>query len=260
VDPQALLQNYFLERILVRISQSSYKENIILKGGLLIASLIGSSNRSTMDLDATIKNYPMTKEDIEVLVKEIIVIDVGDKIEFELIYIKSIREEDEYNGFRVKIDAKFERILQHLKLDFSTGDRITPGDINYSYKSMFEEKTINIQAYNIETIIAEKYETILSRGEANTRMRDFYDLYILKVLRSGDIDFEILAPAIRNTAEMRNTTELLLFEDEIIQRVKESNELKKLWIVYSENFSYAKQIGFKDTIDAIQWIHNNTKL
>ena len=170
-----------------------------------------------------------------------------------LFNIKNIREEDEYNGYRVKIDARFERIVQHLKLDFSTGDSITPRDISYPYKALLSDEIIYIQAYNIETIIAEKYETILSRGEANTRMRDFYDLYILKTLKSEDVDFKILRKATINTATHRNSNSILSLSSEIIKRLEKSDELKRFWDSYSKVYAYANKINYSDTIDAIKW-------
>ncbi|MEA3422362.1 MAG: nucleotidyl transferase AbiEii/AbiGii toxin family protein [Bacillota bacterium] len=257
VDPQSLMQNFFLERILARIALSDYRSNIILKGGLLIASLIGSSKRSTMDIDVTVKNYPVEEDDIKKLIEDIIEIDANDGITFDFISIVSIREDDEYKGFRIKLNAKFERIVQHLKIDFSSGDKITPENIHYSYKSMFNDEIINILAYNIETIIAEKYETVLSRGDTNIRMRDFYDLYILKALKFDEIDFEILKSAISNTANKRNSSELLLHADEILQTVEESDVLMKLWDAYRETYPYANDIKFTDTVDAIKWIYRN---
>ncbi len=251
------MQNFFLERILARISLSDYRKNIILKGGLLIASLIGTSKRSTMDLDATLKYYPVEMEKVEELVREILEIYVDDNITFEFISISSIREDDDYNGFRIKVDAKFERIIQHLKIDFSTGDKITPEDIRYEYKSMFDDEMIYIQAYNLETIIAEKYETILSRGEANTRMRDFYDLYVLKALKSNEIDFTVLRAAVENTAIKRNTQDLLEFADEILHSVQESNELLRLWDAYKKTYSYANHIEYAETVESIKWIYEN---
>jgi predicted nucleotidyltransferase component of viral defense system len=155
------------------------------------------------------------------------------------------------------VDAKFERIIQHLKIDFSTGDKITPEDIRYGYKSMFDDEMIYIQAYNLETIIAEKYETVLSRGEANTRMRDFYDLYVLKTLKYAEIDFMVLRTAVENTAIKRNTQDLLEFADEIIYSVQESNELLRLWNTYRETYTYANHIEYVETVEAIKWIYDN---
>ncbi|MBK5251839.1 MAG: nucleotidyl transferase AbiEii/AbiGii toxin family protein [Peptostreptococcaceae bacterium] len=258
IDPQSLMQNFFLERILARIAQSAYRNNIILKGGLLIASLIGSSKRSTMDLDATLKNYPADEDKIVGLIKEIIDIDVNDGITFDYVGIISIREEDEYNGFRIKLNAKFERIVQHLKIDFSTGDIITPEDIHYTYKSMFCDEIINIQAYNIETIIAEKYETVIRRGEANTRMKDFYDLYVLKALKSDEIDFKILRSAVENTVLKRNSEDLISFTGEIFQGLEKSDELMRLWNAYRETYSYANHIEYAETVEAIKWIYEKT--
>lgn len=176
ISPQAVMQTYMLERLLERISISQYKNNFILKGGMLISSIIGIDSRTTMDMDTTIKGFTLEKENLTQILNEIIKIDVDDNIKFELLNIENIREDDDYGGFRVHINAVFDNMPTDLKIDVTTGDRITYREINYSYNLLLEDRAINIWSYNIETIIAEKYESIIKRSIFNTRIRDFYDV------------------------------------------------------------------------------------
>lgn len=179
IPAQAVLQNFMLERLLERISLSKYRDRLILKGGLLIASLVGISSRTTMDMDATLRGYPLSEETIRAVFSEICAIQLADEVTLVFDYMVPIREEDEYGGYRVSLTAKFEAILTPLKIDITTGDIITPDAIKYAFQSNFEDKKIEVWAYNIETILAEKVETILRRSVLNTRPRDFYDVYIM---------------------------------------------------------------------------------
>ncbi|MCH4891115.1 nucleotidyl transferase AbiEii/AbiGii toxin family protein [Acidaminobacter sp. JC074] len=243
-----------MERVLERIALSKYKDFVVLKGGFLIASFIGIMNRSTMDLDATIRDYSVSESNIRSMIEDIIVIDTKDDVTFNLIGIKNIREDDEYNGYRIHLEANFERIVQNLKLDFSTGDKITPKAIKYSYNKMFGNEKIDILTYNLETILAEKLETVLSRGVANTRMRDYYDIYVLRILKGEEVDFELFRRAFENTATKRGTIDLLNFSTEVINSIEASQVLHKLWNAYSSNYSYANNIGYNDTVSAIKWL------
>lgn len=183
ISAQLILQNYMLERFLERLSLSPYRKNYIIKGGFLIASMVGLDTRATMDMDATIKCYPVKEDTIRKMIEEILGVFVEDTITFSLNSIHEIRENDDYPGYRVSLSAKYEGMTVPLKLDITSGDKITPKEIEYSYKLMWENRSISVLAYNLSTIIAEKLETILSRADQNTRPRDYYDVYILTKLQ-----------------------------------------------------------------------------
>lgn len=254
VPAQLLMQNYFLERLLYRISKSIYKENIVLKGGLLITSIIGVERRSTMDMDTSIKNMSVNENTILEMINIIIKINGEDNIDFELLDIKEIRRIEEYYGFRVRINAKFGKIKQKLSIDISTGDILTPDKIKYFYKSLLNDSIIEIQTYNLETILSEKIETIISRGMLNTRMRDFYDVYMLWTLKKSNIDFITLVSAIKNTFLNRNSNDLLELKSEIIDQIITSSVLKELWNQYIIKNEYASEVDFNDTILCINEI------
>ena len=180
IAAQVVLQNYMFERFLDRLSNSGYRDKFVIKGGMLIAAIVGLDTRSTMDLDTTLLNYPLTEKTVEETINEICRIDMKDDVSFQLISIKPIRRDDHYGGFCVRIDAVYDMIVTPLSIDISTGDVITPSAIEYEFSGIFDEKVrIRLWGYNIETVLAEKMETILSRGIFNTRPRDFYDIYIL---------------------------------------------------------------------------------
>ena len=202
---QEVLQMFFFERFLERLSKSKYKFNFVIKGGLLISSMIGIDNRTTMDMDTTIKGVPLKAEVIRNIVSEIINVEVDDGIEFEITDISHIREEDEYENFRVHLIANFGGIKNDMKIDITTGDAITPKEIEYLYPCMFQEESLKVLAYPLETILAEKYESVIKRNISTTRMRDFYDLYNLYNLRKEDINFDILKQAIISTANRRES-------------------------------------------------------
>jgi len=254
VQPYLLMQNYFLERFLFRISKSVYKENIVLKGGLLIASIIGVERRSTMDMDTLIKNKRVDEKTILDMVSIIIEIDSEDDIKFEIFDIKEIRQIEEYYRFRVRIYTKLGKIQQTLSIDISTGDVITPDKIEYLYKTLFNDSVIEIQTYNIETILAEKIETIISRGELNTRMRDFYDVYMLWTNKRAYIDQITLVSAIKNTFLNRNSNNLMQSKNEILDQIIVSSVLKNLWNQYINKNEYARKVKFDDTIYCINEI------
>ena len=186
MSAQVVLQNYMFERFLERMSKSYYKSKFILKGGMLIAAIVGLDNRATMDMDATLKGYPLNKESLVKAINDICSIDVFDDFTFSFIKVEQIREDDEYGGYRVSIESVYDTIITLLQIDVTTGDVITPKEVLYKLKKIFDEGTINVWAYNIETVLAEKYETILRRGEFNTRPRDFYDIYILSKTQEFD--------------------------------------------------------------------------
>jgi len=247
------------EALLKRIEKSNYKDNFIIKGGFLLSSLFGVDNRTTLDLDTTLKGISLTKENIEKIIDEIINIDVDDNIEFSIFSIKDIRLEEKYSGFCVHLNANFEGLKKHLLIDITTGDVITYREINFSYKTIFDDEIINIMAYNIETIVAEKFEAILSKNIENTRMKDYYDLYIFTSLKWDKIDKEILKKAILNTCNNRESNEYLNDSDYYIDMICKNEFIKKLWNDYKNKYSYAKNISFEDTIKVIEKINDVVK-
>lgn len=249
-----LYQMFFFERILERLSVSKYKHNIILKGGLLLSSIIGDNERTTKDMDATLKSMPLKKENIQNIFEEILNIQLDDNATFEILDIKDIREEDEYGGFKINIMAKMDNMKIHLAIEITTGDIITPREIDYNYNSIFEDKKIPILAYTIETVLAEKYHTVVTRGLLNTRMKDFYDIYILISKYKDIINIENLKNAIVNTFKHRNTEIDILEIQETISDIKKDKEMNNLWENYKKNAIYAKYIKFEDLFQSINFI------
>lgn len=249
-----LYQMFFFERILERLSKSQYKHNIILKGGLLLSSIIGDDERTTKDMDATLKSMPLEKENIHSIFKEILSIDLKDDVSFEILDIKDIREEDEYGGFKVNIMATMDNLKIHLAVEITTGDKITPREINYNYNSIFENKKIPILAYTTETIIAEKYHTVVARGLLNTRMKDFYDIYIFVSRNKDIINIDNLKISIKNTFEHRKTEIDILEIQEIITDISKDKKMKNLWKNYQKNAIYAKEIKFEELFNSLKFI------
>lgn len=251
-----LIQSFMLEALLKRISISKYKDKFIIKGGLLLSSIFGVNLRSTMDLDTTIKGLPLDRITITRVVNEIISIDLKDNIKLEIENIKDIREEELYSGFNVNLKAEFDRIRTNLMIDITTGDVITYKEVQFEYKTLFDNEIVNIMTYNYETIIAEKFEAIISRNIDNTRMKDYYDLYMFVNLKWNDIDKIILRKAIFNTSKKRDTLNYIEDADKYIELINEDSKLKSLWKNYQNNYVYAKDISFEDTIDAIKVINS----
>ena len=251
VPAQAVLQNFMLERLLERISLSNYKDMVILKGGMLIASLVGIDSRTTMDMDATLRGYPLTEKAIQAALSEICAIPLEDEVILELDHIAPIREDDEYGGYRVALIAKFESINTPLKIDITTGDIITPDAIRYAFQSNFEDKKIEVWAYNIETILAEKVETILRRSVLNTRPRDYYDVYIIMKTQRRAINKNIFRTALNATAQKRTSLAALNDQDKILQSIKADATMRQRWERYCKENYYANGIGFDEVIDTI---------
>lgn len=254
VNSQILLRNYMLERLLERISVSKYRHEFILKGGMLIAAMVGIDTRSTMDMDATIKGQTVNKDNIEAILNEIVSIDIGDNIAMRLKSIEEIRDEAEYPGLRASIEVSFDGIENTLKLDMTTGDKIVPKEICYRFKLMFEERYLDVMAYNIETVLAEKIETILTRATANTRMRDFYDVYIMLTIYQELVDFELFQKALYEVAEKRGSLEMLFDKENIIADIKISQKLRKLWGAYQIKYQYAKEVEWTNIIKALEQV------
>ena len=254
VNANSLLQMCLFEGILEKISKSKYKNHIIFKGGLLISSLIGVEMRSTLDMDTTIRGLPMNEENISKILHEILEITIDADIVYRLIKLERIRKEDLYEDFCATITCRYGKINANLNIDITTGDIITPKEIQYSYEKILEEGSISILTYTIETIIAEKFETISSRNITTTRARDFYDLYMLYKLYKSKIDRNVLKEAITLTSQHRNSFSLVLQYKEIVKLFYQSDSLKNLWAKYVQNNSYAKDISFNDTISIYEEI------
>ena len=257
---QEVLQMFFFERFLERLSVSEYKYNFIIKGGLLISSMIGIDNRTTMDMDTTIKGVALKEDIIRNVISKIINTEVDDGIEFEITGISHIWEEDEYENFRVNLIAEFGKIKNDMKIDITTGDAITPKEMEYLYPCMFQNESIRVLAYPLETILAEKYESVIKRNIATTRMRDFYDLYNLYNLRKEEIDFDILKQAIISTSNRRESLSLIKEAMEIIEDIKEDYYLKELWKVYLADNLYVGDLDFLETVKIVEIIADKIAL
>ncbi len=251
IPAQVILQNYMFERLLLRLSNSDYKEKLVLKGGMLVAAIVGLDYRATMDLDTTLKNLPLTPESIKEALTTICSVSVDDGVAFEIGLISPIRDDDVYASYRVMLNSRFDTLLTPLSIDVSTGDAITPNAIKYSFSEMFnKEKSFEILAYNIETVMAEKVETILRRGVFNTRPRDFYDVYILST--SQKYDKVVFSDALKATAAHRGTTTQIADIDEILKNIAESSELRTMWAKYAKQFAYANDIQYSAIIDTVK--------
>lgn len=251
ISAQVVLQNFMFERFIERISLSEYKDNFILKGGVLISAILGLNNRSTMDMDTTIKTFSMNEGQIRKAISAICLIKVEDNLHFNLLKIEAIRKDDEYGGFRATIEANYDTIITYLSLDISTGDIITPREIQYRFPLMFQEdKYIDILAYNIETILAEKYETILRRGIFSTRLRDYYDIYVLS--KTQKYNKQIFSEAVKATSNHRETADSITEAFKIIDKIGSSLELQKMWNIYKKEYSYANSISFADIVKVLK--------
>ena len=255
VSAQSVLQTYMLERFLERISISKYKDNFILKGGMLISAMLGIDSRTTMDMDTTIKGFKLTEENISNIINEICNIKIDDEVTFEVQKIELIREDDDYGGYRITFKANYmESMPVIMKIDITTGDKITYKEIKYSFDLMLEDRKIQIWSYNLETVIAEKFESIIKRGVLGTRIRDFYDIYMLLNTQTKNIDFNTLKDAIYSTAKHRNTINIIKDWSKIIEQLNNSDIMKKQWERYQKNNFYAKEIKYEDLIESLNQI------
>ncbi len=250
IAAQVVLQNYMFERFLARLSMSDYREKFVVKGGMLIAAIVGLDTRSTMDLDTTLRNLPLTEEKVMEAVENICKITLGDDVIFEVKSIAPIRKDDRYGGFCVRLDAIYDTIVTPLSIDVSTGDVITPEAVEYEFSGIFDEEIrIKMWGYNIESVMAEKVETILSRGIFNTRPRDFYDVYILGTTQR--YNKKIFLKALEATAIHRGSREQIIDKTGIIEKLSASEELIQMWEKYRKKFSYASEIQYADVMDVL---------
>ncbi len=257
IAAQVVLQNYMFERFLVRLVQSEYQQKFVIKGGMLVAAIVGIDTRSTMDLDTTLRNLLLSESQIREAINDICNISVDDDISFNLISVTPIRQDDIYGGYRVRIDAAYDTILTPLSIDVSTGDVMTPSPIMYELHGMFDpDLHIPLWGYNIETILAEKVETILRRGVLSTRPRDFYDVYILEKTQSYQPN--LFQEALQATAEHRGSTAILQDVVAIIARLESSSELKQQWNRYRRQFLYAQHIEYEALIGSLKRVLNRS--
>jgi predicted nucleotidyltransferase component of viral defense system len=254
ISAQLVMQNYMMERLLERISISKYRSNLILKGGFLISAIVGLDTRATMDLDTTIKGFDVNHDTVRRIFQEISSIPVEDDVKFEVLSTSDIREGDEYPGIRVGIKANYPPLAVPLSVDVTTGDKITPREIEYSFKLLFDDRTIKIMAYNLETVLAEKLETVITRGIANTRPRDFYDIYILYQFRGHGCDKLVLKNALRETASKRKSILVMSNYNTVLENIAKSEQIKGFWRKYQTDFDYAKDIDFMDICKLINQI------
>lgn len=245
---QMLIRKYMMERFLARIAQSEYKNNFILKGGMLVSAIVGIEARATMDIDTTVRSLPLTKEVASSIIKEIATIDLDDGLSFNITKVEDIMEEHDYAGIRFTLEVTLEKLRDTIKIDVSTGDEITPAAIEFSYKMMFDDEKLDIWSYNLETVLAEKLETIVTRSTLNTRMRDFYDIHILWTEMQSDINLKILEQAIINVARKRGTLHLFDNLEEILADIKQSDYLKNNWNNYKEYNYYVGDLAWQDVL------------
>ena len=253
IPPQQVQQHYLIEEVLNLISKSSYRNSFIVKGGYLIGQMIGLDKRTTMDLDVTLKGTSLNRDNLLKIFEEI-VSNTTDVFSFTVDKLEPIRQDDIYGGFSIKLNATFDTLNEVIFIDVTTGDKITPREISYSMPSLFTNQTIDVWTYNLETVLAEKLETIISRGVASTRPRDRYDLFTLFKLRKNQIDFTILKRAVENTSEKRNSKELIQNWRNQVRGIETSDYQKNLWIRYQRQFKYAKDISFEESVQIINEI------
>ena len=254
VSPQLMMQDYLLERLLERLSLSTWRKSVILKGGMLIGSLVGVESRVTKDLDATIRGFTLTHESAEIAFREICSVEIDDDISFEFLRTEDIRETDDYPGIRVFLKANYAPMSVPLSVDVTTGDAITPAAVEYGYPLMFDERVIRVMAYPVETVMAEKLETVISRGVANTRPRDYYDVYKLWVTRGETIDAAVLIRALKATCEKRGSTGVVCRYEDVMDEVLADDQMAARWNAYARDYSYARGITIEQCCRAVRHI------
>lgn len=257
IQPQTVLHMYFFERFLLRLEKSPYRDNFIIKGGLLVSQIIGIARRTTLDMDTTIKGLPLTEENILKIMKEIAFEDVGDGIDFVVDMVKPIREKDEYENFKVHLTAHLGPMHLRIKIDVTTGDAITPREVEAKYHCMLDDNSISLLSYPVETLIAEKYESIIAKNIRNTRMRDFYDLYWVVKLKGSKIDKDVLKEAIVNTCTRRDSLENLENRDILISQIMQDDKLASLWEDYKSKNRYVGDLKFNEVLKTLCEIKKN---
>ena len=247
---QIILRIYLMERLLERVSLSQYRDNFVLKGGLLVSSLVGVDMRSTMDVDTTVKSIPLNKRSAQKILEEIIAIEVDDGVIFRITKVQDIMEGHEYEGIRFMIECTMDKLKQTIKVDISTGDEITPRAVAYKLPLIIEDRSINLWAYNLETLLAEKLETIMVRAEANTRMRDFYDIHVLLKQDAVTIDRDTMKSAFYATCKRRESTDQIVMIDDVINKIADDEVMKQQWKNYQKTNYYVGALEWDDVIES----------
>ena len=259
MKPEIILRSFMLERFLERISLSEYKNKFILKGGMLVASFVGIETRSTMDMDTTVIGFPLSKERLRNVINQVLDVPIDDGVSMTLEKLEDIHDESDYPGIRVTIIAVLDKTKQRMKVDVTTGDPITPQAIDYRFSLLLEKRTIAIMAYNIETVLAEKLETILSRGTTTTRMRDYYDVYILMQLYEQELSWDHLKEAFKETSKHRGSyTEITSGGSEIVRMIEKSDVLRNLWNQYCLKNEYASEVLWSDAVMSFKKIYDKS--
>lgn len=251
-DARTLMRIYMMERFLERLAQSEYRDNFIIKGGILVTAMIGVAHRSTMDIDTSMKNLNLSAEDALRVVNQVKDIDLDDGVSFEVKDVSNIMDEMEYPGIRVTMNANVGRLITPLKIDISTGDVITPRAIEFNYDLLLEDRSISLWSYNLETILAEKLQTVLARGILNTRMRDFYDIRMLLDTYEDKVNKAVLKDAFAATCKKRGTDHLQEQAEEIIKIIEADEQLQVLWRAYQKKYSYAAEIDYASVISGVK--------
>lgn len=253
INSEILIRNFMLERLLERISLSKYKNKFVLKGGMLIASLVGIETRATVDMDTTVRGIELNEHEIEKIFNEVLNLPINDEVIMSLSKIENIRDESDYPGLRLSITAVLDKTKQTIKVDITTGDKITPNAIRHSFRMMFSDKSLSILAYNLETVLSEKIETVLSRGTTNTRMRDFYDVHVLYRLYLNNLDYDVLKSAFKETATHRGTYNTIVSNHaDNIQTIISSDDLEVLWKQYQKKNDYALNVQWNEALISMQ--------
>lgn len=251
-DARTLMRIYMMERFLERLAQSEYRDNFIIKGGILVTAMIGVAHRSTMDIDTSMKNLNLSAEDALRVVNQVKDIDLDDGVSFDVKDVSNIMDEMEYPGIRVTMNANVGRLITPLKIDISTGDVITPRAIEFNYDLLLEDRSISLWSYNLETILAEKLQTVLARGILNTRMRDFYDIRMLLDTYEDKVNKVVLKDAFAATCNKRGTDHLQEQAEEIIKIIEADEQLQVLWRAYQKKYSYAADIDYASVIRGVR--------
>ena len=247
---RVLIRTFIMERFLERVALSPYRDKFILKGGMLVASMVGLEARATMDIDTTMQAMPLTMENARSVIEDILRVDVQDGVSFAITKVSDIMEEHDYPGIRFMLEATLDKMRQAIKIDISTGDVITPHDVPYSYKLMFEDRTLSLRSYNLETLLGEKLETIMARETANTRMRDFYDIHVL--MQQATIDHKVLHDAFMATSMKRNTTDMLPRFDSILEEVKTDPAIQDMWNKYCRDNFFVGELTWDEVNESVR--------
>jgi predicted nucleotidyltransferase component of viral defense system len=254
LSAQEVMQRYFFEHLLMRLERTQYRERFVIKGGLLLSSMMGVAQRTTMDLDATVRVLTVSEETISAAMQEICSVNLEDGIIFTFGRVEPIREDDDYGGLRVHLVTQFGRMKAPLKVDVTTGDAITPGEVEYDFPTLFGEGSIHLLSYPLETCMAEKFEAVVKRGTATTRARDLYDLATLMKLYGRSIDWKTLREAVRRTSEHRGSSDLMRHYELVSREIEDSDEIARIWSAYTRLNPYTADVSVADAMDAVRTI------